>query len=310
MTLEPDQAEAVDGLFAEREAAEALAAAGFEPSRKLFFAGPPGVGKTMLAGALAHRLELPLGIVRTDGCVNSYLGKTGKNYAWVFEQIAARPAVYLFDEADSVMTQRGGAASGASREMERVTNGLLERIDEDASGNLIIAASNIAGQIDRALLRRFDRVVSFRLPARETLEQVIRHRLAALDVSGVDFAAVLDSLAGGSHADASGAAAEAGKRAVMAGRAEILTADLVDAALERAKRRALKSSLGSATVEMASPVAVARTESAVRQPVRRPRSRSAEDAAARIFGALADAAGEARETAPAGPAERGAPPAG
>ncbi len=215
-------------VVAERRHVDALAERGLAPRRRLLLCGPPGTGKTMTATALAGELGLTLYRVKLSGLISSFMGETGAKIANVFGMMATHPGVYLFDEVDAV-------AGGRDREHDvgearRVVNTLLQALDDDGTGNLLVATTNMPGILDRAALRRFDAVLRFPLPDADVAMAVLLRRLSGFDTAGLDHGAVRVALAGLSQADLVAAAEDAGREAVVAhgGR---LTRDMVLSAL-------------------------------------------------------------------------------
>jgi SpoVK/Ycf46/Vps4 family AAA+-type ATPase len=167
----------------EHERSRILLEHGLTPARKLLFTGPPGVGKTMAASAIANAVGLPLFRVELHEVVCSYLGETSKKLHKVFEHVRQMPAVYLFDEFDALATSRDDIdGSGAGSEMRRVVNSLLQFIEDDRSESMIVATTNYAKVIDKAMFRRFDHVITF-----EVLDPEQIYKLCAkqLDMSSV-----------------------------------------------------------------------------------------------------------------------------
>ncbi len=215
-------------IVAERRHADALAERGLSPRRRLLLCGPPGTGKTMTAAALAGELGLDLYAVKLSGLISRYMGATGAKLANVFALMATNPGVYLFDEVDALASARDGGHDVG--EMRRVVNTLLQSLDDDASGNVIVATTNMPGLLDPAALRRFDAVLRFPLPTRDVAMAVLSRRLEAFDVAALDHAAVHEALAGLSQADVVSAAEDAGREAVIA-HGGTLTRDIVLQAL-------------------------------------------------------------------------------
>jgi len=204
---------------------------GLNPLRKLLLIGPPGTGKTMTAAALAGELGLPLFTIRLDGLITKYLGETAAKLRLIFDAIQQTRAVYLFDEFDALGSER--ASSNEVGEIRRVLNSFLQFLESDDSPSLIVAATNHAQLLDRALFRRFDSVIEYHFPSVEIAEQVMRSRLAMLDASEVDWPRVMKLADGLSHADLAHACEQAAKRAILSDRRTIKTKDLADAVQER-----------------------------------------------------------------------------
>ncbi|MDF1554446.1 MAG: ATP-binding protein [Deferrisomatales bacterium] len=169
------------------------------PRRKLLLLGPPGTGKTMCASALAGELDLPLFVIRLDGIITKYLGETAAKLRLVFDAIAQTRGVYLFDEFDSIGTQR--AFPNEVGEIRRVLNSFLQFIDQDDSDSLILAATNHPEILDYALYRRFDDVISFALPDHERIVDTLRAKLAAFRKEGIDWASLAREAEGLSYAE-------------------------------------------------------------------------------------------------------------
>jgi SpoVK/Ycf46/Vps4 family AAA+-type ATPase len=202
------------------------------PRQRLLLSGPPGCGKTMTAHALAGELEFPLFIVRLDALMTKFLGETGAKLRLIFDSMERVRAVYLFDEFDSIGTERGSTSDVG--EMRRVLNSFLMMLENYQGTSLVIAATNHGHALDAALFRRFDDLLAYSLPDKPLLEATIRRRLAQAPgkkrVSVTKAAAAANGL---SYADVARACDEAVKSVLLTGKMEIQTADVLRALEDR-----------------------------------------------------------------------------
>lgn len=227
----------LDRVVLEYKQRDVLSVHGLHPTRKLLFAGPPGTGKTMSAGAIAKALELPMFRVELHAVISMHLGETASKLAKVFEHVRMMPAVYLFDEFDALGTDRGsGDGSSASAEMHRVVNSLLQFIEDDRSSSLIVAATNHGHTLDAALFRRFDDVIIFAVPEPAELEVLVRQALTDVDPDILDFSTIYAATSRSKlgHADVCAALARVLKDHVLAD-VPVDTARIVTALERRAR---------------------------------------------------------------------------
>jgi SpoVK/Ycf46/Vps4 family AAA+-type ATPase len=150
---------------------------GLDHRRKLLLSGEPGTGKTMTAQVLATELKQALHIIQMDRLVTKFMGETGAKLRQIFDRIRTAPGIYLFDEFDAIGGER--ALGNDVGEMRRVLNAFLQFIENDASKNLIIAATNNPELLDRALFRRFDDVLHYTLPNKESRKELIANLLSS-----------------------------------------------------------------------------------------------------------------------------------
>ena len=190
---------------------------GLAPRKKLLLLGPPGTGKTLTASALAGELGLPLFVVRFDRLITRYMGETAAKLRLVFDAIAQTRAVYLFDEFDSIGSERG-----LSNDV-----GEIRRVD-----SLIIAATNHAGLLDKALFRRFDDIVEYAMPTVDQVAEVLKSKLSGFKSGRRPWKALARSASGLSYGDLTRAVEDAVKHAIVERRA-VTKEDLADALAER-----------------------------------------------------------------------------
>jgi Cdc6-like AAA superfamily ATPase len=141
---------------------------------KFLFEGDPGTGKTETAKQMARILERDLYSVDFDSVIDSKLGQTSKNIASIFQEIRALPnpdkAIILFDEIDAIALDR--INSNDLREMGRVTSSVLKGLDGLGDNIVLIATTNLFGQFDKALTRRFDSIINFNRYSKDELIDV------------------------------------------------------------------------------------------------------------------------------------------
>jgi len=164
----------------ERTHGEKIREAGFSVPNRLLLSGPPGNGKTTLAGAIADALDLPFLILDFSAVLSSYLGETGAKLAKVFRGLASARCVLFIDEMETVLSERSraGGKSNDVGEIARVVSTLLLEIDRLPDEVVLIGATNHPEMLDRAVVRRFDH--HWELPAPdETVRQQWLDRFAA-----------------------------------------------------------------------------------------------------------------------------------
>jgi SpoVK/Ycf46/Vps4 family AAA+-type ATPase len=221
----------IDRVLLEQRQRDKILAHGLGPLRKLLLVGPPGTGKTMTAAALAGELSVPLFTIQLDGLITKYLGETAAKLRLIFDAIRQTRAVYLFDEFDALGGER--AAKNEVGEIRRVLNSFLQFLEQDESDSVIVAATNHPQILDKALFRRFDSVIEYRLPSQGTIEEVMRARLALLDTSYVEWSNVIEAAKGLSHSDLTRACENAAKNAILQRHTRIDTSELIEALSER-----------------------------------------------------------------------------
>ncbi|MBU0553460.1 ATP-binding protein [Myxococcota bacterium] len=129
------------------------------------FSGPPGTGKTMMAGIIAQDLGREIYRVDLSRVVSKWVGETEKNLARVFDEAERAQVILLFDEADSLFSSRTDVKGSNDRHANMEINYLLQRMESYDGMSLL--TTNFAKSIDEAFKRRIKFKVDFPLPEHE-----------------------------------------------------------------------------------------------------------------------------------------------
>ena len=157
--------------------------------------GPPGTGKTLLAKAVAGEANVPFFSLSGSDFVEMFVGVGASRVRDLFKQAKEKaPCIIFIDEIDAVGRARGKNPNmGSNDERENTLNQLLTEMDGfgSNSGVIILAATNRADILDKALLRagRFDRQIYVELPDLNDRIDIFRvhlHRIKTDDSIDVD----------------------------------------------------------------------------------------------------------------------------
>ncbi len=150
--------------------------------------GHPGTGKTMLSHVIAQELGLELYRVDLAAMMSKYIGETEKNLKKIFDLVMDRPAILMFEEADSLFSKRTEVQSSIDRYSNVETNYLLQKMEEFEG--ITVLTTNYVANIDEAFKRRIRFKISFALPDvedRKLLWQVMIPKETPVD-ERIDFA--------------------------------------------------------------------------------------------------------------------------
>ena len=140
---------------------------------KFLFYGAPGSGKTESAYQIARLLKRDILVVSFEQLIDSRLGETAKNVSLLFDEINHLPynsVIVLFDEIDALVLDR--INRNDLREMGRVTSSFLRGLDNLNDKIVIIATTNLFENFDKAIIRRFDALISFDRYSRDDLIEI------------------------------------------------------------------------------------------------------------------------------------------
>ncbi len=199
--------------------------------------GPPGTGKTLLAKAVAGEAQVPFFSLSGSDFVEMFVGVGASRVRDLFKQAKEKsPCIVFIDEIDAIGRARGkNQITGANDERESTLNQLLTEMDgfSTNSGVIIMAATNRADILDRALLRagRFDRQINVELPDLDERRAifVVHTKNLKYDKANVDMEWLARQTPGFSGADIANVANESALIAARNNKKIIERQDFVDA---------------------------------------------------------------------------------
>ena len=151
--------------------------------------GPPGTGKTLLAKAVAGEANVPFFSMSGSDFVEMFVGVGASRVRDLFKQAKEKaPCIVFIDEIDAIGRARGKNPNmGSNDERENTLNQLLTEMDgfDTNSGVIILAATNRADILDRALMRagRFDRQIHVELPDLNERQEIFMVHLKPIKLS-------------------------------------------------------------------------------------------------------------------------------
>lgn len=198
--------------------------------------GPPGTGKTLLAKAVAGEADVPFFSLSGSDFVEMFVGVGASRVRDLFRQAKEKaPCIIFIDEIDAVGRARGkNPGMGGNDERENTLNQLLTEMDGfgSNSGVIILAATNRADILDKALLRagRFDRQIHVDLPDLNERKEVFGVHLKPLKLDeSVDLDLLARQTPGFSGADIANVCNEAALIAARHDKTAVGKQDFLDA---------------------------------------------------------------------------------
>jgi len=198
--------------------------------------GPPGTGKTLLAKAVAGEADVPFFSMSGSDFVEMFVGVGASRVRDLFRQAKEKaPCIIFIDEIDAVGRSRGRNPNmGSNDERENTLNQLLTEMDGfgSNSGVIILAATNRADILDKALLRagRFDRQIHVDLPDVHERKEIFNVHLRPVKIDEtVDVNFLAKQTPGFSGADIANVCNEAALTAARKSKTSVSKEDFLDA---------------------------------------------------------------------------------
>ena len=186
----------------------------------ILLSGPPGVGKTMLARAMATEADVNFYYTTGSEFHGMFVGQAAMRVKSLFRMAKKKPSIIFIDEFDSIAMKRGFSDSAVGREFDHTLNQMLAEMDgfNQDTKVLVIAATNFPDVLDPAVTRpgRFDRRISVSLPTMGERKEILKvHQKGKKFSENVDLEEIAKQTSGMSGADLASIVNEA---AIIAGK--------------------------------------------------------------------------------------------
>ncbi len=198
--------------------------------------GPPGTGKTLIANAVAGEAKVPFFSLSGSDFVEMFVGVGASRVRDLFKQAKDKaPCIIFIDEIDAIGRARGKSpAQNANDERENTLNQLLTEMDGfgSNSGIIVIAATNRADILDRALMRpgRFDRQIYVDMPDMNERKEIFKVHLKPIKIDDtVEVEFLARQTPGFSGADIANICNEAALFAARTNKSHVGKQDFLDA---------------------------------------------------------------------------------
>ena len=196
---------------------QAFRTLGIDPPKGILLYGPPGVGKTLLAKAVATESQANFISVKGPEVMSKWVGESEKAIRMIFKKARqASPSIVFIDEVDSIAPKRG--LQNSSGVTERIVNQLLTSIDglESLERVIVLAATNRPDILDDALLRtgRFDRLLYVGPPDAAARLGILKVHTRRMPLEGVSLETLSERTEGFVGSDIASLCREAAMRAI------------------------------------------------------------------------------------------------
>jgi len=210
---------------------------GADVPKGMLFVGPPGVGKTLFARAIANEVGVPFYVVEGGSMSGLIFGLGVLKLKTLFRKLRSHERAILFiDEIESMGSRRrSDTGVGAQSDMNMTLNTLLTEMDGfHGSKLLVIGATNNDGMLDPALMRagRMDRRIYFQLPSMEERKLLFKYYLDKVKYSEIDLDEIVMLTANYSPADIANVINEAALLSRRPGGPNMVTTEMIKLALD------------------------------------------------------------------------------
>lgn len=227
-----EELEEVVDLIKNKEKYESI---GARVPKGILCTGEPGTGKTLMARAVAGEAGCSFFSVSGSDFIEVFVGVGASRIRKMFAEARKNaPCIIFIDEIDAIGGHRGTGVSGGHSEREQTLNQLLVEMDgfEASAGVVIMAATNRADTLDKALLRpgRFDRIIKVELPNSREREEILKVHAKKIKISeGASLRQIAQATPGCSGADLANIINEAALIAIKLNKEVVDTKDLIEA---------------------------------------------------------------------------------
>lgn len=228
--------EEVEEIVAFLKSPKKYTALGAKIPKGALLVGPPGTGKTLLAKAVAGEADVPFFSLSGSDFVEMFVGVGASRVRDLFKQAKEKsPSIIFIDEIDAIGRARGkNNGMGSNDERENTLNQLLTEMDGFGtnSGVIILAATNRADVLDKALMRagRFDRQIYVDMPDLRERKEIFEVHLKPLKLEkGMDVDFLAKQTPGFSGADIANLCNEAALIAARKNKSSVEKQDFLDA---------------------------------------------------------------------------------
>jgi len=153
----------------------------FRAGYRALFYGPSGTGKSLTAALLGKFTQHPVYRIDLSRIVSKYIGETEKNLSRLLDSAENKKWILFFDEADALFSKRTEINDSKDKYANQGTAYLLQRLEE--FDGLVILATNLRPNIDRAFVRRFQSILYFNLPTVEERVQLWKSALQNISIA-------------------------------------------------------------------------------------------------------------------------------
>lgn len=204
----------LDQIIREFNDSDILSSYNLSYKQKILLCGKPGTGKTYTARIVSSLLNIPLVYIRFDSIISSYLGETASNLRKVFDYIEQGTWIVLFDEFDIIGKNRDDIYEHG--EIKRVVNNFLQMLDNYSGKSILFAATNHQYLLDSAIWRRFDDILFYDLPDKNSRFKLLERYLKPIKRdTNINLSSIAEKSKGLSPADIKMVAEEAMKLSII-----------------------------------------------------------------------------------------------